>query len=572
MRVNLTITSGEDKNRRFILRPGPVYLVGRATSATIRLEDQSISRRHATLEVSPEGLTITELGSKNGTYVADKRLPANAPTILSEGATLEFGSLSTSVELTGFDAASLQRTSSHRRRDQPLLPDDFELVAMIGGGGYSRVWAAWQKTLRRMVSIKILQVDAGSDPGARERFIREAKLLTRVRSPFVVELHDLLLLEDMPCLIMELVHGPSVKDLLSEGSLPIDRALQIASNVARALQVVGRDGIVHRDIKPGNILIHPEGTAKLADFGIAKDIAASGDITATGISLGTLAYMSPEQVQSSRDVDYRSDLYSLGATLYEMVSGRPPILLSTRLAGLPASIDKILHESPQPVRMHRPDCPRPLQTLLERLLAKAPDQRPASSEEVADELLAIKDAFYPGQASYQDSTTDHLARSRLPERETRDPDLARVLVVDDDPDIRDRMRQLLSERYTVQVTDDPGELFSNAADCDLILLDVHMSMFQGDQLLRVLRKITGHAQKPKQSGARRRAGRPRILYFSSDDEHSVRQLVKDTQADGYVLKSARSEDLLRELERQLRLSHESGTPYPPMHPPMHAST
>ena len=193
-------------------------------------------------------------------------------------------------------------------------------------------------------------------------------------------------------LVMELVDGPSALNMLRNGGpLPLPQALWIAEQVAMALAAAHTIGIVHRDVKPANVLVSPEVHAKLTDFGIAKDVNSVGSLTASGTGLGTLAYVSPEQAVQASGVDHRADVYSLGATLYHLIGGQPPF--GSRVTG--KIVREILEQPPRPLSSLRADCPGDVVDLVHQMLEKAPEARPASAEEVRASLHELIARFWP---------------------------------------------------------------------------------------------------------------------------------------------------------------------------------
>jgi len=212
---------------------------------------------------------------------------------------------------------------------------------------------------------------------------------------------DVRLVKGRVFMVMELINGPSAKDRLSGGPIPIPEALKIGEDVANGVAAAHAAGAIHRDIKPANILLSPEGIAKLSDFGIAKDLDAVVSLTAAGEGLGTLAYVSPEQATEAREVDPRTDLYSLGATLYHFVAGRPPFLPKNARVLL-----EILDAPAPPLQPLRPECPADVTQFIHRLLAKSPAERPTPAALVARTLRQLREAHYPNYIPAGGGATD----------------------------------------------------------------------------------------------------------------------------------------------------------------------
>jgi serine/threonine protein kinase len=383
---------GHQQGKKFVIRPGQKFVVGRSEKVSVRLEHPSISRRHALLELIETGLRVTDLGSSNGSFLDSVQLKPHTPTQVDDGQFVVFGTYRTRIELEGFDAKSLEQSQAHKLEDQSFLPkEEFTLVAELGSGSYGRVWAAWQKLMDRMVAVKVLRITGAIDPESEEyqRFVREASLGCKIRSPYVVELYDFRLIKGTPCLIMELVQGPTLLDLINDGPLRFDKTLSIGMDVARALDAVSKVGIVHRDVKPANVLLDEHGTAKLADFGIARE-AGGMDLTQTGLGLGSLPYVAPEQAENAKNVDSRTDVYSLGATMFHMLTGEPPYPARARnRRELETILRRIASEPPTPVSALRPKCPAELSALIARMMAKRPKDRPQSHLAACDEFQAL---------------------------------------------------------------------------------------------------------------------------------------------------------------------------------------
>ncbi|HVR84932.1 MAG TPA: protein kinase, partial [Planctomycetota bacterium] len=257
----------------------------------------------------------------------------------------------------------------------------------LGQGGMGAVYLAHHPGLNKDIAIKVLPGDLASTPEFRERFIREARLAARLEHPNVVQVHDVGYELGIHYISMQFVEGKSLDGVLKERKkLTVTEALSMTKRVASALAAAAKLGIVHRDIKPHNILISKDGVVKVADFGLAKDEDANRSISEPGVVMGTPYYMSPEQAKGEK-VDHRSDLYSLGATLYHMLTGK-------RLfdGGSPVTIvmKQASTEEPIPARQLEPSLPGPVDVLLTKLLQKDPAHRFQSAEELIRALDALK--------------------------------------------------------------------------------------------------------------------------------------------------------------------------------------
>jgi predicted Ser/Thr protein kinase len=249
----------------------------------------------------------------------------------------------------------------------------YRILRLLGRGGMGAVYLAREESLERLVAVKVLAQERGRDETSRERFKREARTAARLTHPNIVPLHAFGEADGMMYLVMGYVPGESLAARLKrDGRLGIAETRRIVADVADALDHAHRQGVVHRDVKPDNVLIDDEsGRALLADFGIAKAASAGGTMTQAGTLIGTPHYMSPEQAAGRSEIDGRSDLYSLGALAYTLLSGRPPFEGSD--AG--SVLAQHLTQEPPALRSIRPDVPDDLAAALRRCLAKEPAGR-----------------------------------------------------------------------------------------------------------------------------------------------------------------------------------------------------
>ena len=260
------------------------------------------------------------------------------------------------------------------------IRDRYTLEEELGRGGMALVYRARDEQLDRPVAVKLLAAHLGADEGLRERFVREARLAAQLQHPNVVAVYDAGEEDGRPFIVGELVSGPTVADRLAErGRLPAEEASRIVAGAARGLACAHEAGLVHRDVKPQNLLIARDGTVKVADFGIARAGESTG-LTELGTILGTAAYIAPEQARGER-VGPAADVYGLGAVLYELLTGRPPHVFRT-LAEL---VERQQRAEIRPVGELAPHVPEALEELAMRCLALDPRYRPTAAE-VADEL------------------------------------------------------------------------------------------------------------------------------------------------------------------------------------------
>ena len=269
-----------------------------------------------------------------------------------------------------------------------VLNDRYEIQNRIGRGGMADVFLARDVLLDRPVAIKVLFPEYATDPNFVERFRREAQSAANLNHPNIVSVYDWGKYSNTYFMAMEYVQGRTLADILrANGHVSSVQAAEIASEVSAALSFAHRNGVVHRDIKPANILIGTAGAVKVADFGIARAMNAptESNLTQVGSVMGTATYFSPEQAQGAQP-DPRSDLYSLGIVLYEMVAGKPPFTGEN-----PVSIAyKQVHDAPQPLNQIVADVPRPFEAIVAKLLAKNPDMRYADADAVRDDLRRFR--------------------------------------------------------------------------------------------------------------------------------------------------------------------------------------
>jgi serine/threonine protein kinase len=292
--------------------------------------------------------------------------------------------------------------------DQPPVPSaqppaprrlgNYQILDKLGEGGMGEVWRARDERLHRTVAVKILPADVSNDPSRRARFEQEAHALGALNHPNIVAIYDVGADDGRAYLVSELVEGESLRALLDRGPLPVRKAIDLAGQIADGMAAAHALGIVHRDLKPENVMVTRSGQVKILDFGLAKQApTSSGENTATmalsqpGTVLGTAGYMSPEQVRAE-PVDARSDIFSFGAVLYEMVTGRRAFQASTSVETMHA----VLNAEPPEFDGELGKLPPALATIVRRCLEKRPEQRFQSAADLAFALRSITGASITG--------------------------------------------------------------------------------------------------------------------------------------------------------------------------------
>ncbi|MCJ7488161.1 MAG: protein kinase, partial [Candidatus Aminicenantes bacterium] len=267
-----------------------------------------------------------------------------------------------------------------------LLAGKYRLLEEIGHGGMGIVYKAEDMRLKRTVALKFLPPELSSNTEARERFLQEARAAAALSHPNICTIHEVDESEDKPFIAMEFVEGENLRERIKKGPLPIEEVLAITIEVAEGLEKAHQKGIVHRDIKSANIMVTESGQAKIMDFGLAK-LQGGTAFTKEGATLGTVAYMSPEQARGEK-VDGRTDIWSLGVVLYEMLTNELPFKGERDVSILYS----IVHEEPKALEDKRPPIHMELQRVIEKALAKNTDSRYQSATEILKDLRGYRDA------------------------------------------------------------------------------------------------------------------------------------------------------------------------------------
>ena len=305
-----------------------------------------------------------------------------------------------SFTLCPHDASRLY-AADERPQDRLLgvvLAGTYRITKVLGEGGMARIYAAEHVRLGSTSAVKVIHEEIAKQPEMLARFEREARAAARIRSDHVVRVIDVLQIPDgRPCIVTELLEGEDLKDRLDRsGPLEPSLALEIARQLCRAVSAAHREGVIHRDLKPSNVYLTGSGDdliVKVLDFGVAK-LDDNAELTKTGALVGTLAYMAPEQAKRAADAGPLSDIYTLGAVVYHMLTGQPPY-------GKDPAVNPLillLGSEPQPPRAIQPSIPVGVEAVIQRAMARDPEQRPQTADALESEL-AVFAAAVAGRSS-----------------------------------------------------------------------------------------------------------------------------------------------------------------------------
>ena len=275
------------------------------------------------------------------------------------------------------------------------LSDRYELGEILGFGGMSEVHLARDQRLHRDVAIKVLRADLARDPSFYLRFRREAQNAAALNHPAIVAVYDTGEAETpngpLPYIVMEYVEGVTLRDIVhTDGPMEQRRAIEVIADACQALNFSHQHGIIHRDVKPANIMISKAGAVKVMDFGIARALADASNVTQTAAVIGTAQYLSPEQARGEK-VDARSDVYSLGCVLYEMLTGEPPFVGDSPVAVAYQHV----REDPVPPSQRHEGIPPELDAVVLKALAKNPDNRYQTAAEMRADLVKVHSGEQP---------------------------------------------------------------------------------------------------------------------------------------------------------------------------------
>jgi len=420
--LKLVVREGVDAGKQYSFPDGKDRIVlGRQGSCEVPVLDSKASRSHAEIYREGSRFLIRDLKSRNGTLVNDKRIQLDEE--IKPGDRIRIGD--TVVEFVGESADQPAETRSETRSETKIdaqaaisIPG-YEILERIGEGPMDVVYRARQVSMDRLVSLRVLNEKYSKDEEFVRRFQREAQAAAKLSHQNVVHVLDAGRSGDVHYVSLEYIDGETVDKLLQRGGrIAVDKALKIVIQVAKALRYAHENGMVHRDVKPENIVVAADGTAKLAGVGLAKAFDESG--SGKQKLFGTPHYMAPEQALG-KAVDARTDIYSLGATFYHMLTGRTPFQGSTVVEVLRAHVESAL----SPIQEAAPEVPDSVAFIVERMMAKAPEKRYPSAEKLLAELekvaadsSALVEPLEPGESSINRATTAQPARKHVSRRKT----------------------------------------------------------------------------------------------------------------------------------------------------------
>jgi len=378
----LIIERGEGKGKLVELKQGKVIVAGRSSENDCVLNDPMVSRKHFEIEGRDGKFFIRDNSSTNGTFLNGERI--------TEERELEIGD---KIEV-GSTILSFVPHSGWRKKDTITGQNiaGYLILERIGRGGMGTVYKALQLSLDRTVALKILSKELCRDTAFIEMFVREARNAGQLNHPNILHVYDVGKFNDIYYLSMEYMLNGSLADLLRKHkTIKLRHAIPMMIDAAKGLEYAYKKGLVHRDIKPDNLMINDDGVVKIGDLGIARRITSESGLREDGL-FGSPLYMSPEQARCDK-VDHRSDIYSLGATFYHILSGRPLFEGKT-----PQEIIlKQINEQPAPLKTVAPHLPDEVCAIIEKMLKKNPDERYQSATELLGDLEDLKQKLKTGQ-------------------------------------------------------------------------------------------------------------------------------------------------------------------------------
>ena len=426
MLLVFTFAQGPERGEHITLPQGSSVSIGRSSAAGRKVKDNHLSRVHFEIDFRGPKAVVRDLNSRNGVFVNGRRVEgqktlAEGDRVLAAEQAWDVNYVESLNQLAGeaeetvslldnpspcihcgrpISLATFAEGQVMERGGKYLCPDcsivvgfesrefnGFEVHERLGAGSAGMVYKATQLVLGRTVALKILIKREGLSPRVEARFLREAATISRLEHPHIVKIYDASPFPQGYFIVMEYFPGNDLQTLIEEHGVPsIPIGVSVGLQVLEALIYAAGEGIVHRDVKPANILYRPdEGLAKLSDFGLAKRVGVSAG-TRDGEGVGTPCYMPPEQVHNARNVDVRADIYSMGATLYHLLSGRYPIMANN----LQEFMQGIMERDPPPIERFNPQLPPELCEVIRKAMKKQPDDRFQTPAEMREALDGVR--------------------------------------------------------------------------------------------------------------------------------------------------------------------------------------
>lgn len=415
LKLKLQFRTGHHRGQSLEFVSPRTLVLGRSTQSDVQIYDERISRRHCAIKVEAGRALIKDLGTVNGTLLNGAPI---RETQLASGDRLVLGQTEVEILLQREESPvppteplravapaeycaicsgpvtvdELALANRHKGKvlclkcSPPVQVPGYRLEKKLGEGAMGVVYLAFDQRKNVPVALKVLKSRGEVDGETRARFAREVNTSAQLTHPNIVRVLDCGEVPPHLYYTMEFVPGKSLKAYIEQhGALPLPSVLRVSVQVAEALEHAREHNVVHRDVKPENIIVQADGHAKLADFGLAKNVLSSGasGLTRPGDGLGTLPYMPPEQIADAVYADHRCDVYSLGASIYHMLTGRTPFTAKTPVA----FFRLIREETPTPITEFRKDVPYVLTRMIEKSMAKSPDDR---YDTVADMAMIMR--------------------------------------------------------------------------------------------------------------------------------------------------------------------------------------
>ncbi|MDA3961029.1 MAG: serine/threonine-protein kinase [Planctomycetota bacterium] len=348
---------------------GASIVIGRDRDlAQLVVPDSQVSRAHCVIATAPTGYTVEDLGSRNGTWLNGDQIKKS---VLKPGDEV----------VVGGTRIAIRSGSTSGEFGSSLLGanvNGFEFKEVLGQGSYGTVYRGLQVALNRPVAIKVLDEQHRTDPAKVEAFLAEARHAGRLNHPNVVQVHDVVTADGQYFLVMELMTGGAMSDRLRiDGPIDLETCCHVLTDIGHALAYAESQRLVHRDVKPDNILVNEDGVYKLADLGIAAPISEDG-LARQNRAFGSAHYVAPEQARGG-SIDGRADIYGLGAALYHLVAGQPMFEGSSR-----EIVACHINRKPAPLTDFRPEFNPTLLNLIHQMVMKDPFARPATGNELAE--------------------------------------------------------------------------------------------------------------------------------------------------------------------------------------------